>query len=196
MRPGHVLLQGCFVDLCSPSIYFHEYLKELLPHRLVEFLRKSKRKLGKSDPEFMSKVQTHIDSLSGQNTPWFTYIHTSNPGHIPPKRDLSTQEMESFRNEFPSKIQTANHQLRKIIQHILARDPKGVIIINADHGAWGLKDYPIVNEDHSEGKPGSLIALDQLGVLLAIRWPEDLPNFIKGIRTNINVFSYLFCQLK
>lgn len=91
--------------------------------------------------------------------------------------------------------QGANEPLSKFIQFIWARDSGVLNIVNADHGSWGLRGYSQAPQKVFAGVDDALIGLDQLGVLLAIRWPNGSMKYGGEIRTNVNLFRHIFANL-
>lgn len=186
--------KGCFIDLCSPNYFLGDFIDILVPRKLqaIPFIAKA---IGKSGEASMERVLNHIDKISALPMNYFTYIHLKNPSHSPTSKQ-TRESLASFRKVFAKKIEVANKQITKVVDRILTRDPSALIILNADHGAWGLGAYKYAQMEIFEGVPAELIALDHLGVLLAIRWPENnVPEYELGIRTNINLFRYIFAYL-
>lgn len=186
--------KGCFIDFCSPNYFMDDFLDILIPQNLhaIPFIAKA---MGRLHDESLERILNHIDELSTFPMNYFTYIHLSSPDHSPPSKQ-TRESLASFRKKFLKKIEVANEKITKIIDSILTRDPGALIILNADHGGWGLGAYKYAQMEIFEGVPAELITLDHLGVLLAIRWPENnVPEYERDIRTNINLFRYIFAYL-
>ena len=131
--------------------------------------------------------------ISSDNKPYFTYVHIQGPGHSSLSPTL--ENLEAFRKKHPKRLQKSNDTIAIFVQAILTKDPGAVIILNADHGAWGLGSYSHAPAEILEGVEDRLIGLDHLGVLLAIRWPGGPTKYDRNIRTNVNVFRYIFSYL-
>ncbi len=140
------------------------------------------------------RVIEQIDRISADRKRYFTYVHIMVPGHSPTRKQ-TVEQLASFRQEFGKRIEVANDKVMKFVRHILTQDPDALIIINADHGGWGLGAFAWANDEAFERVPDDVIALDQLGVQLAIRWPEGRANHNDNIRTNVNLFRYIFAYL-
>jgi hypothetical protein len=186
--------KGCFIDFCSPNFFMGDFLDILVPQKLhtIPFVAKI---MGRLHEESMERVLNHIDKISALPMNYFTYIHLSSPSHSPPSRQ-TPESLASFRKNFSKKIEVANEKITKVVDRILIHNPSALIILNADHGGWGMGAYKYAQMKIFEGVPAELIALDHLGVLLAIRWPENnVPDYERDIRTNINLFRYIFAYL-
>jgi hypothetical protein len=70
-----------------------------------------------------------------------------------------------------------------------------MIIINADHGPFGFGFNSRGTNKVVKGILDKLIGLDNLGVLLAIRWPHGVKKDVHGIKTNANLFRHVFSYL-
>ena len=186
--------KGCFIDFCAPHIFMGDYLDILFSPTLqnLPFIR---RVVDRFHNQSIEQIKTHIDKISVQPNNYFTYIHLSSPSHSPTSQQ-TPDKLASFREKFPKKIGVANKKITTVIERILSRDPQALIIINADHGGWGMGAYNWAGPKIFEGVPEKLITLDHLGVLLAIRWPEKtVPEYGRDIRTNINLFRHIFAYL-
>ena len=190
----YILTRGCFVDLCLPSVVGKDIIHMLLPsrwrsmHRILDFGRQ------RSVDEFERRVIEQIDRISADRKRYFVYVHIKPPGHSN-KDEQTVEQLASYRQEFGKRIEVANKKVMKFVRRIRTQDPDALIIINADHGGWGLGALGRANDEVFEGVPDDVIALDHLGVQLAIRWPEGRANHNDNIRTNVNLFRYIFAYL-
>ena len=190
----YLIRKGCYVDLCSPPINFlGDFIEVLIPGRLKSH-RLAMKKIIKNRTGLAQTVIKDVDQISTHKIPHFMYIHMDSPDHSPAKTS-TVESLASFRKSYFEKIQNANGIILKFVQHILERDPGALIIINADHGSWGLGHHSFFEKEDLKGVPDDLITLDSLGVLLAIRWPGSKPKNDQDIRTNVNLFRYIFAYL-
>ena len=191
----YMLRRGCFVDSCSPRFFLGKYLDVLIPKPIIYRFPNLRRARGIQWGFFKETVLRHIDTIAADHRPHFTYIHAQHPGHGWFWHPTS-EKWASWRKDFVKRIQVTNGEITSWVQRILTRDPNALIIINGDHGAWGLGVYggPI-DEEILKDVPNDLIALDHLGVLLAIRWPDGASRYDRDIRTNVNLFRYIFSYL-
>jgi YidC/Oxa1 family membrane protein insertase len=201
----YLFSSGCFVDSCSPMGFLGEFREILLPASLNALpllgnvlqpitAGRVSEDLKETRSEFMERVERHIETMSRRKNPHFTYIHGRRPGHSFPGQQTAEQ-LAGFRKEYAERIQLANEEVMSMVQNILARDPSAVIILNADHGAWGHGNFNYTQEEILEEVPDDLMALDHLGVLLAIRWADSPPPDAQDIRTNVNIFPHVFSHL-
>jgi hypothetical protein len=193
----YLLTRGCYVDLCyPPEAFWGGFVNILIPSSLIS-RRAIMKKIGvkRTAGGLVGRVLKDVDSISTHHNPHFMYVHMFDPNHSPHPKQETVESLASFRKSYFKKIQEANGIITKLVQHILKRDPKALIIINADHGAWGFGNPALVEEKLLEGVPDDLITLDHLGVLLAIRWPDGRPKNDRDIRTNVNLFRYIFAYL-
>lgn len=187
----YVFMRGCFVDLCEPSVFWGEFLDILIPEKVKSLFQFG---LDRSLAKFEENILRHIETISSRESPHFLYVHIASPNHS--FQDQQTiEKLENFREHFDEKLDATNETLSQIVQRILTQDPNALIILNADHGAWGLGAYVWGDNKVLEGIPDNLVALDQLGVHLAIRWPDGVARYEQDIQTNVNLFRYIFVYL-
>lgn len=187
----YLLLKGCFVDSCSPSVSWDDAIELLIPFRI-------KAKLGfvtdKSLTGFKERMLRHIKNTSHQAQPSFTFAHFTVPSHSSLKGQ-TIKELASFREKYIEKIQESNKLLLLFFRAIIENDPNALIIFNSDHGGFGLGWYGLAPNTVFEGFSKRLTMLDHMGVLLAIRWPKESPQPDMFIPTNINLFRHVFAYL-
>lgn len=187
----YLFKKGCFVDSCSPNAGWEEAIELVIPWRL-------KTKLGlvtdTSLVGFNNRMFTHIKNVSLQTQPHFTFVHIKHPSHSL-VRAQKIGELTSFREGFSGVIQESNALLEKLVRTIIAIDPNALIILNSDHGAFGLGWYGLAKNDVFEGLSEDLTVLDHMGVLLTIRWPTPPPFSESHIKTNVNLFRAVFAYL-
>ena len=188
---GYMFTRGCFIDFCFPDVFWGTQLDILMPWALQNALGMV---VDESLNGFEQRLLQHIDGTSKSDTPHFLYVHILSPAHSDYLKQ-SPEELRTHRQEFSKKIRSSNEVVNNIVRRILQHDPTGLIIINADHGSWGLGVANVVDDEDYEGLSDDLIAIDHLGVLLAIRWPNSPPKNDLDIRTNVNVFRYVFAYL-
>ncbi len=202
----YLLRKGCLVDSCSPKVARWGALFDILvaprlhsiplikqivkPINAVRAVKSKEKTLS----DVIPKILKHIDLVSVHDMPHFTFIHTRQSGHSSTGKQ-TYEELTSFRKNYFKRIQIANDTVTNMVKYILTRDPNALIILNADHGAWGYGNLSIADRSVFEEIPDDLIARDHLGVLLAIHWPDAPPNYTQDIRSNVNLFRYIFSYL-
>ena len=206
-QDGFLFSSGCFVDSCWPMPFWgnDEFMDLLVSPRLRSKLLPASvleptatggvRKDRQTRSElFIQRTLQHVDSMSERHIPHFTYVHLDLPGHSFPGPQ-TREQLASFRKDYGKDIQRANAEILSIVSHILTRDPNALIIVNADHGAWGYGNILYVEKELLLDKADYLKGLDHLGALLAIRWPEAAHRYDQGLRTNVNLFSHIVSYL-
>jgi hypothetical protein len=188
--------RGCYVDLCSPSVFWGDFIDIFVPDKLKSIRLSTRSHIGLTHTvdALVPRFLEHVDMISTHPQPHFVYVHMATPNHSS-KKQTTVNRLASFRKKFFKKIHVANDIITKFVQHILTTDPNALIIINADHGAWGFGTYRWARKKVFEGVPDDLIALDYLGVLLAIRWPYGAPKHDQDLQTNVNLFRHIFAYL-
>lgn len=128
-------------------------------------------------------IETNID-----DNPKFYFVEKLVPHHI-------TYDGSGIKNErkaYLEKVEVANDWLIKTIDLIIKNDPKGIIIIGADHGGWvGIES---LNEMFTTSNPKLLRSI--FGNLLAIKWNDnEHHNYDGNLKSNVNIFRVLFSYL-
>ncbi len=177
------------MDTCSPSTVWDDVIDFFVPFRVRNFLG-----LWTSSESTKKRIFEHLETATNSGEPQFTYVHLLSPGHS--LRTKQTEgELRIFREKFVPKIRNANDFLEKMIQYLVERDPNALIIINADHGSFGLGWVGPAKKELFQGVPENLTALDHMGVLLAIRWPDGPPTYQPDVQSNVNLFRLIFAFL-
>lgn len=99
--------------------------------------------------------------------PRFIYKHGSRPGHTP---NVGSVESDAL-DQYLSRLQDANLEMRKDIESIRSHDKDAIIAVLGDHGPYLTKD----GKDLSKYDIGDITrhdVQDRLGTFLAISWPE------------------------
>ena len=187
-----LLTKGCYVDSCFPNATMDELIDVWIPSKVQSWPILAG--LTNNSFRFKQKFLKYIDEVSVQSSPHFTYVHMSVPGHSYSSKQ-AYGDLVSFRENYDKKISLANEEITSFVERILAHDPHSLIIINADHGAWGYGSYKHVQNEVLDGIEDNLIALDHLGVLFAIRWPDGELSNKQNFRTNVNIFRQVFSVL-
>jgi hypothetical protein len=197
---------GCLVDSCWPMPFWgSDDFKDILVSPrlrslpLVARVHEAITATGgvPKDKQRRSVIQRAVerfDLMSQRQIPHFTYLHLDSPGHSFPGPQTSEQ-LASFRKDYGRDIQRANDEILSIVSNILTRDPNALIIVNADHGAWGYGNILYTKKELLVDMSDYLIGLDHLGALLAIRWPDAAPRYDQDLRTNVNLFRHIFSYL-
>lgn len=192
-QSNYLLTRGCFVDYCSPTVFWGDIKNILIPSKITQIIKNIiKDRLPWNI--FEKRVKENIDKISSASMNYFMYIHMYLPQHSK-KEEQTGEELLSFRRDNVKKIRLANENIISFITYILAHDPTGLIIVGADHGACGFGNPMVAKKEIFEGVTEEVVGLDHLGILLAIRWPESPPKYTQNIKTNVNLFRYIFSYL-
>jgi len=192
----HQVRLGADVDYLWPAKSASAGLEEFL----ALFGRKEKAKAGRRRraEAFRAAVDERLASLVQEQRPRFTYIYTASPGHSDSRLSMANVKraapaLEEFRRDHPGRIKRANQMLMQLLDRILAADPGAVIVVGGDHGAWGWRVEQ--RRDGTSVAP-AIVALDRLGILIALRFPDDYDGRFRGDPiTNVNLFRYVFAYL-
>ncbi len=187
-QTDYLLKMGCYIDVCSPSVPIDDLLDFLFPTSI-------KKRLGfmidRSLDGLEARMLEGISRIAASDQPHFVYSHFMKPGHSGAKVQ-SEEGLKNFRETFFAKTKLSNQTILTLIQHILAKDPDALIILNSDHGGFGLGWYGIAPNKVFEGLSTRDTALDHVGVLLALRAPKPGLGTNMVNPTNINLFRYVF----
>jgi len=121
----------------------------------------------------------------------FYFVEKIIPGHISVRKNNSKGK-EKEREKYISELKKANDWLQEIINMILEKDKNSLIIITADHG--GYVGFNYTAERRKKTKDRDLIH-SIFTSALAIKWPEEKPDFSHELKSNVNLFRFLFSYL-
>ena len=177
------------------------------PHRVLKIFGSSRLEQavfgrGSGGPAVDMQQQTLFDRLPAisedPTRPWFTFYWVALPSHAN-KRKFFT-ELEAFQREFVERTKLANAHMLATMDRIVAQDPKAVIIIIGDHGAWRYSRVWSTDRDPNKafekaGIDAITATLDFFGVMIAIRSAGLCDDDVyKGI-TPVNVMRVVFACL-
>ena len=189
-----LLTKGASVDFCSPTPANYLALEFFLTHQNI-----SKDSIFRpKGSNFLYLLNTRISISTSQEQPYFNFFYISPPGHSPSRwstrsKTVINKILLEFRKNYNTKIESANKLLIEIVELIMGKDDDPLIIIAGDHGSWG---YRFKEDANGNPVPDNIFILDRLGVLLAIRFPQDYSqSFDKDIKTHVNLFRYIFAYL-
>jgi hypothetical protein len=188
---ANLFTRGCFVDLCSPTVFWGELIDIIVPERFLSILKLT---TNQSLDGLEGRISRHIDRISADHRPHFMFVIMLVPTHSS-LHNQTVEGLASFRKDFLRLIQSANDRIMKLVQQIVTRDPNSLIVVSGDHGAWGFGNYEFAKREVFDGVPDDLIALDHLGIHLSIRWPGDASKYDREIQTSVNLFRYIFAFL-
>ncbi len=125
-------------------------------------------------------------------SPRFFFIESIYPAHIT-TNSKSSEGVEAERLAYFKRFKKANTFLKTIIHKITTEDPKGIIVIIADHGGYvGMRatsDCGIKTQDRNK-------IYSIFGSHLSIKWPKDYDHSLDGeLKSSVNLFRVLFSYL-
>jgi len=147
---------------------------------------------------FRAAIDARLDTLEETDFPRFTYLYLRTPGHSKNWLSMANVEeavpaLEKYRRGYPADVRTANRELEDLLDRIIASDPGALIVVGGDHGAWAWR---VEQRPDGTSVPPEIVALDRLGILLAIRFPGDYDGrYGEEQITNVNLFRYVFAYL-
>lgn len=192
----YLLFEGCTADYCYPRDYDSQHyararsaLRELLPR----YLAKRMPYLEWENPPgevIRHEVAARLAASVGSSDPLFLYIHLFEPSHVENDRVGRCDEQEELAG-YAGRVASAVVTIESLIESIIANDPAAVIVVGGDHGPF------ITNRCERYVDIRTPVEYrDRVGVLTAIRWPEDYDGrFDANIRTNVNLFRYVLASL-
>lgn len=128
---------------------------------------------------------------------WFTFAHVNIPAHGP--SGPHWRQLGWFEQVFRDRTTQANKHMLQTIEAIKSKDPKAIIVIFGDHGAWR---YGMIwgsgdpNEAfRSEGVPTEIVTLDRAGIMIAIHSAGLCDDYVYEGLTPINIMRVVFACL-
>lgn len=137
-------------------------------------------------------IEDFQEVLEAKEEANFYFFEKILPGHITTFKNLANPK-EIERERYLNNLKIANEWLKEIIAKITAKDPKGIIIIVADHGGYVGWDY--TRQSHIKSQDRDLL-YSGFSSALAIKWPENmLPDEALQFKSSVNLFLNLFAYL-
>ena len=143
--------------------------------------------------EILSDIETDLKTVINQNTNEnsFVFIEKLKPGHISTYENTSLGK-EKERLKYIKELNEANQWLKNIVNTIQENDANSMIVIVADHGGFVGMDY---TGQLKEKQTDDELVKTIFSSALAIKWPDDAPDFDNKLKTNINLFRIIFAYL-
>jgi hypothetical protein len=138
------------------------------------------------------------DPPRGTVRPWLSFSHIGLPGHGPTDRTWLT--LKSFEQTFVDMTVRANEHMRTVIDAIAAKDPRAIIVIIGDHGAWRYRRVWTLDRDPNSafekaGIEPEIITDDLFGVMIAVRSTGGCEDYLYPGATPVNVMRIVFACL-
>ncbi len=139
--------------------------------------------------DISADLMTKISKTS--ENPQFYFIERIFPGHISTYEHTSKGK-ETERLDYIKALEDTNKWLMEVVGTIAEKDPKGLIIIAADHGGFVGYDYSAqsIETPKTDDHVYSIFSS-----LLAVKWPSDETSFEDELLSSVNLFRVLFSYL-
>ncbi len=143
----------------------------------------------KEKKDVVAPLKSFIKKHSG--TPAFYFVEIFEPGHIAVDKK-NAEDPEKERQKWIEKLEETNKKVIDAVTFIKQEDPKGIIVILADHG--GFVGLQFMHEAYQKTENRDKL-YSMFGANLAVYWPEGVPSATKEIRSTVNFFRILFSYL-
>ncbi len=187
-HPSDYLMQGhCNSDLCYPTPGLFGQAGFILAQTIfyrTNFAKPTAVGKGRYNSDFMRI----IEQTAQTGSPAVIYSHVDEPGHSPrgcsdPLRVLRT---------YGERLVEANEWIFRTVDKIESLHDDAVILVLGDHGAMISGSCNWNNPDVTSSES----IKDNLGVLMAVKWPSDYDNrYDANIHTLIDLSWYLLQYL-
>ena len=121
----------------------------------------------------------------------FMYMHSNKPSHTQISGTCLPNETELFQR----RLKTANVEMRKDVDLIVAHDPDAIVIIAGDHGPHLTKNCSMTTGVYDASEISRLDIQDRHGTFLAIRWPTGDFTKYDDITVLQDLFPAVFAYL-
>jgi len=130
-----------------------------------------------------------IQNNSSSNN--FYFIRKMLPSHISIRKNESKGKVEE-RECYLNDIKKSNQSLKEVVDLINEKDKNSLIVIVSDHGGYVGLSYSLESKMKQTDRD---IIYSIFTSALAIKWPEEAPDFDNKLKTNVNLFRVLFSYL-
>ena len=170
--------------MCYPAPSFFGKIGFILAETIFyqsDFTKKTDVGKGKYDRDFFR-------ILESAPSPVVTYSHVMMPGHSP----RGCNEPQKVLNKYGEELTQANEWIDRAVKKIEAIDNDAIIMVLGDHGAFISNNCTWSDPDVSSREAIN----DNLGVLIAVKWPPDYDNrYDDNIHTLMDLSWYLLQYL-
>jgi hypothetical protein len=140
------------------------------------------------ESHFLERIE-----VNQKQSNWVTFAYILSPGHTPAYGEYRHDNLEArkkYTSVFQIKSTETSSHITKIVSSILYRQPKAIIIVFGDHGAWITRGA----EDGKSPYTQKDIELDQFGITFA-SYPSEFcsEHFVQGYRAERLVPDLLEC---
>jgi hypothetical protein len=138
-------------------------------------------------------LEQRVLSAARSTKPYFSFLEPLGAHHSNIRKTWI--ELADWTQQYPEVVRQANRRLLKLLNLIIQNDPKAIVIVYGDHGAYRYRGVWEGKGDlnkrlRERGVSGSTLAMDIFDSLLAIRTPDGDPSRFSGTSL-VNVFRVL-----
>jgi hypothetical protein len=153
------------------------------------------RRLDQQDNYLLERIPAITKTDAG---PWFTFFWKPLPNHSE-KRVFFTKQA-GFATKFIEGTQLANERMLLVVDRIIRDDPKAIVVIIGDHGAWRYAGAAYMDPDPNKafkqyGIAPQTATLDLFGVMIAIRSGGLCDDLVYPGLTPVNIMRVVFACL-
>ncbi|HSL45279.1 MAG TPA: hypothetical protein VK897_17730 [Anaerolineales bacterium] len=180
-------------DYITPGLTIPSYAVLLKAISLGEFRFDVEQVgLGKQHRQQFIAYKRNIFRNASSEQKMFMYMHSNKPSHTQISGTCLPNEKELFQR----RLKTANVEMKKDVNLIVAHDPDAIVIVAGDHGPHLTKNCNMTTGVYDASEISRLDIQDRHGTFLAIRWPTG--DFTKYDHITVlqdlfpAVFAYLY----
>ena len=156
-------------------------------------IERSQIKIYDTGPVYGADIVPDFEAAIAEmpNGPNFFFIEKTLPSHVMYEASYSDGAVEE-RTKYLERLQTANQWLTDLIEVINTYDSNPMIVLVADHGGYVGLDYV------KQVERKALSDADKISIfnsLLTIKWPKEIEDRPKVIKSSVNLFRTVFATL-
>ena len=179
-------------DYVTPGLTIPSYAVLLKAISLGEFrFDVEEVGLGKQHRQQFITYKRNIFKNVSSEQKIFMYMHSNKPSHTQISGTCLPNEKELFQR----RLKTANVEMKKDVDLIVAHDPDAIVIVAGDHGPHLTKNCNMTTAVYDASEISRLDIQDRHGTFLAIRWPTGDFTKYDDITVLQDLFPAVFAYL-
>jgi hypothetical protein len=135
--------------------------------------------------DFEKQLSMNLESDQSQ----FYFVEILHPGHISYSKDGEVA-IKREKNKYVEEVKKITPILQNMVELIKSRDPKGIIIIAADHG--GFAGFTHTGQAYSAIINNTELKQSVFSSLFTVKAPEEFKPYQTHIKSTVAVFPMLF----
>jgi hypothetical protein len=140
--------------------------------------------------QFIAYKRSIFKNVSSEQK-MFVYMHSNKPSHT----QISGTCLPNEKELFQKRLKTANVEMKKDVDLIVAHDPDAIVIVAGDHGPHLTKNCYMTTGVYDASEISRLDIQDRHGTFLAIRWPTGDFSKYDDITVLQDLFPAVFAYL-